>query len=329
MKENQTFPFVLLVLCAGYLLQCTSAETVAQESLRYLESRYLESFKVESLDMQRNEGNWGMARLELTPEKKPRLKFQLNYSYSNDQVIYENYLLKTWEALLLEKIESRFRELAGMPLKLHLSRKNSLSANSMKFPVDRSLEGMTSLVNPTLSLEFAEVEGPATPDYQQLSGLISYLESLGLEKVSLRLEYGKKGKNGKLMVQWYRPHSTPGPAVLKSLFQPAGESSLGSKTSADFEKAMELLKEGREDLALAMFQRIVSSYDSPYRYNPYVIAQSGNVYEAAFEAGKILHSKGKKKQAMFYFDLLKDRLSYEEVPLRYSAYLKYIENLDQ
>ncbi len=319
-------PFVAsLILLQGLLGHCTSADTVEEESLIFLQKRYGEPFQVQSIDMQRNEGNWGTARLQLKPERHPDLIFQLNYNYSDHRIIFENYLLRLWENEVKEKLKSRFPKLDYASLRLRIARRKSLSANGMDLPVDKTLNGLNALSEPTLSVELLDLQEPADPDYASLATMMQYLPTLGFRKVSLRLEYGKGGKEGKLLAQWYGTLKPPGSNQLKALFRGPGEPPLSQIVKEDFDRAMDYLKGGNTNQALQVFESIVRNHDNPYRYNPYVVAQSGYVYEAAFEAGKILKERGERNRARTYFNLIQERLSYEEVPLRYAAYLRYIE----
>ncbi len=323
---KHSFP-ATFALCFLLISGCTSADTVKQESLSYMQNRYGQTFLVQSIDMQRNEGNWGTARLQMQPEDQPDLLFQLNYNYSNDRVIFENYLIRLWEKQVQIRIHERFSQLRDSSMQLRISRRKSLSANGLELPVDRSLQGMQALGEPTIAIELLNQAGTAAPDYSVISQLFQFLRSMGFRKISLRLEYGQKGARGKLLAQWYGSHNTPGVQDLKPLFRGPNEPSLSSITEGDFKRASELLKDGMIQKALPVFEEIVRTNDSPYRYNPYVVAQSGNVYESAYEAGRILMQQGQKDRALFYFNLLEDRLSYEEVPLKYASFLREIERM--
>ena len=321
----QKLAWLAFLPLSGMFWSCTSAETVKEKSLDYLENRYRESFQVVSIDMQRNEGNWGTARLEVIPEKSPELEFRLNYNYSDGRVSFENYLLRIWEQEVRKRLQGEFPELAEESWQLRLARKNSLASNTMDLPVNRELSGIDSLGEPTLGLERYRVSGEPQPDFARLAKLIQRIRALGLKKVTLRLEYGEAGKNGKLLAQSYGSHFGPSASELRRLFWKPGDSYLSSDTKNDYQKALQLKEQGNSLAALSIFESIVRNHDSPYRYNPYVVAQSGHVYESAFEAGVIYMELGRKDRARKYFDLLEDRLSYEEAPLQYARYLRQIQ----
>lgn len=308
-------------LMAALLSHCTSAATVERESLQYLADRYNEPFRVLSLDMQRNEGNWGMAILEVAPSNQPEIKFRLNYRYSRDRVTYEDYLVSSWEYRLLEKLRGEYAILldSASSVSIGIGKRKSLALNSMNLQATKDLEGLKAISEPTVHIKLSGLTLAKQQVFREVSRLISHLRAYGFEKVAIEALLGEEGK---LLVQSYGAYGSPSEAELADLFHTPGEPFLSEKTEARYREALGWKEQGRTSQAIQGFRSIVQEFDSPFRYNPYVEAQSGYVYESMYELFLIYMEQGKKQQARLYLDMLEDRLSYEEAPLKFLSMLR-------
>ncbi|MCB1137788.1 MAG: hypothetical protein KDK23_03490 [Leptospiraceae bacterium] len=314
--------FLVLWVLSG----CASSESVRQKSLEYLEGRYRESFLVSSIDMQRNEGNWGVALLEVSPQRIPELRFRLNYNYSRDQVIYEDYLLELWGFLLLEKLKASHVTIMDRAtvMDFKLARKGSGAVNTRDFPVQKDLNGLSLLEEPTGILAL-DLTGPVDRStLLLLSEILRSLRNQGLQKACLDINFTGSDGPGSLRVQSYGKHGIPGPAELQRLLQKEGEPTAFALSQRDYDRALKLMGAAGElqsqqskREALRIFESIVQKYDSPFRWDPYVVAQSANVYESMYRAGLLHQELGNPQKARFYLGLLEDRLSFVEAPLKY------------
>ena len=310
-----------LVAMAVVATNCASSESVKNASLSYLESRYNEPFRVLSIDMGYNEGNLRTAELSLAPERNPAVNFRLNYNYRTDEVRYEDYLIALWCSQVKEKIQS-LAPVSGLSggLRINLSKKGTLVVNGRDLEVIRDYKsGIAQLGLATIRISGTSAN-PFTPQQAlQVSSLMSRLRTDGFAKVSVSINY----PNGRsLQAQSYGKHPAPSVSDLQALY--ARDAGSERKSSGIlYEKALAQEKSDPAG-ALRIYESIVAKQDSPFRYGPYIVTQSCFVYESAYRAGLLLR-KDDPLKANRYFDLVLDRLEFEEVLLEYYKIKKEIE----
>lgn len=319
--------YCLLLLFSG----CVSQSSVEKSSLQYLEAYYKESFEIVSVDMQKNAGNYGTARLEIQPLNKPDLKFQLNYNYSKEEVSYDGYRKVLWEKDLRERLERKFPALKQSSERytgIRIDHRNSLGTLTKPIrPGQKMLEhGIAVMENPSakISMNYSD-QSQIEKRLSVLSEAAAYVRQYGFKDVQFVAfsapatsdHHDHEQIQAKLGFRLYGKLPAPSQSELRQLIHKKGDPYLAEKTKPLFDKAESLRTAENNAQALAFYKSIIETYDNPYRYNPYIVAQSSNVYESMLAAAEISEELGQAGEAIRYYELFIERVETEDTKLKF------------
>lgn len=312
---------------------------VSEKSIEYLNKKYNEKFRVISVDMNHNEGNWGSADLIVSPESDSTLRFSVVYDYSGEKLTWENYKGAIWNREIGKEAEALINP-GKSEIKVigRITAKGSIALNSMDLPYKRNYNEIIPLLDkPAVSFDidiFSQEE--CAERLWPFGNLISAAENFrgkGFRKVmlSVNLFCGDKKDKPSQTLRFKLTKHQPEPEVnaISKLMLKKGESPVDAKASSIYAEARRLHESGSADKALQLYMQIVNNYDNPYRYDPYAPIESGFVIESAFYAAGIENEKGNKVRAVKLYKLVADRISYFEVKAEYieleKAALEYLE----
>lgn len=300
---------IILISAAG----CTSPQQVSEKVLRDLEIKYNRKFIILSVNMNRDEGNWGGANLVVCPEGDEQLKFHVNYNYSDMKLTWEDYKGALWNREISQKTAS----LLGVPAQdvtSVITSNNSIAFDSMNLPWhEKFADAVKDIKHPRLGLKLKMRSDNFLKSAQLISAAADKLLLEGFEKVSISADFStSSGTGDSIKFKVTSRHRTPSAADLAELLQSYAISSIKNAGQL-YHSAGEAYKEGDHKKALNIYLKIVNDFDNPYRYEPYVLLESHYVVESAFNAAEILRSRGDLDGAAVYYRLVTERLEYHEV----------------
>lgn len=317
----KTFPVITVMTI--FLTSCASSEMVSERSVEYLNKKYNEKFKVVSVDMNHDEGNWGSADLIVSPESDSTLRFSAVYDYSGEKLTWENYKGAIWNREIGKEAEAMINP-GKSKIKVigRITAKGSITLNSMDLPFTRNYNEIIPLLDkPAVSFDidiFSQEE--CTERLRLYENLISAAENFrgkGFRKVMLSVNIfcGDKKDKADQTLRFKLTNGQPVPGVnaISKLMLKKGESPVDAKASSIYGEARKFHESGNADKALQLYMQIVRSYDNPYRYDPYAPIESGFFIESAFYAAGIENEKGNIARAEKLYKLVADRISYFEV----------------
>jgi hypothetical protein len=296
---------------------------VSERTVEYLNKKYNEKFKVVSVEMNHDEGNWGSADLTLSLETDSSLTFSAVYDYSGEKLTWENYKGAIWNREIEKEAEALIRHGKGeVRVKAGITAKGSIALNSMGLPFKKSYnEIIPILEKPAVSFDIELFPQEECSDrlwpYENLISAAETFRGKGFRKVmmSVNLFCGVKKDKADQTLRFKLTKEQPAPGVnsISKLMLKKGESPVDTKVSSIYAEARKHHESGNADGALRLYMQIVRSYDNPYRYDPYAPIESGYVIESAFYAAGIENAKGNKERAEKLYKFVADRISYFEV----------------
>jgi len=266
-----------------------------------------------SIDMNHDEGNWGIANLLVSPADDTTLKFHVNYDYSEMKVTWEEYKGALWN----REMQQRAASLLSIPpdrITARISSNNSLAFNSMSLPYHVKFGDVVKYIKkPRLALELKITSPDFTAVTLKIADTACSMMDAGFEKITVKAELNSgKGNTDTLKFKITKKNNTPAATDLKKLFQKT-ETATFQNAGDIYKEALELLSQGNNEKALQPFMAIVKEYDNPYRFDGYIPLESHYVIESAFRAAEILDKAGRNSDAKKLYRLIADRLEYHEV----------------
>lgn len=317
----KTLPVIAVsALC---LISCASREMVSEKSVEYLNKKYNEKFKVVSVDMNHDEGNWGSADLIVSPENDSSLTFRVVYNYTDEELTWEDYKGAVWNREIAREAESLIQTGKGeVKVKARMTAKGSIALDSMNLPDIKNYREIVPMLEKSavsFSIDLIsgdECSGHLWP-YENLISAAENFRGKGFRKVmiSANLFCGAKKDKAEQTLRFKLRKDQPVPGVnsIKKLTLKKGESPVDAKAASIYAEARRLHESGNADGALQRYMQIVSMHDNPYRYDPYAPVESGYVIESAFYAAGIENAKGNKSRAKMLYKMVAERISYFEV----------------
>ncbi len=313
----------ITVIFSLSLISCATQEMVVEKSLESLHKKYNENFKVVSVNMNRDEGNWGSADLVVTPENDTSLAFSVIYDYSTDILTWENYKGALWNREIGREAESIIcPEKCNIKVKAQITSKGSITLNSMDLPYKKNyIEAVPLIDRPAVSFKIDILSHKNCSDsIRPLDSLISAAENFrnrGFGKVmfSVNLFCGDKQDKAYEVLNFKLTRELPLPDQnsIKKLIIKNGGSVVDAKISEIYKDARKQHESGDEKGALPLYMTVVKLNDNPYRYDAYAPAESGYVIESAFYAAEIERKKGNRAGSRKLYSLVADRVRYIEV----------------
>lgn len=308
MKKMITF-LSLIVLSSG----CVSPEEVRDRVLADLEVKYNKKFALHSINMNRDEGNWGNASLMVYPVDDETLRFHVNYNYSAMELTWEDYKGELWNRELSVYTAS----LLGLPVPgvvVRITSDKSITFNSMKLPYNEKFSGVIKQVNnPVANIQLEMKSENFTESAAAVSHTALSLLNTGFEKVTVIAEIsGPSGKHDTLKFKITGKYRSPSGTDLRNLFASQEKTSF-KEAEKLYGEASALLREGKKETALRIFLGIVKTYDNPYRFDPYIVLESHYVVQSAFSAAEILDGMGNNTEADNLYKLVTERIEQHEV----------------
>lgn len=336
-KCKYTFVIILYSLL---LISCATPTMVSEKSVEYLSQKYNEKFRVLSVDMNHDEGNWGSADLIVSPENDSSLTFSVVYDYSDEKLTWENYKGAIWNRGIGKDAEALIKKgHAEVKVKTGITAKGSIALNSMDLPYKKSYNEIIPLLEkPAVSFDIDLFSQEECSDllwpYETLISAAETFRGKGFRKVMMSVNFFcgvKKDKADQtLRFKLTKDQPVPGVNTISKLTLKKGESPIDAKASSIYAEARRLHESCSAEKALQLYMQIVRSYDNPYRYDPYAPIESGFVIESAFYAAGIENAKGNKVRAEKLYTLVVNRISYFEVKAEFiemeKEALKYLEN---
>lgn len=261
----------VLILFTVFIAGCTSPEEVRDNVLHDLEAGYNTKFAIHSIDMNHDEGNWGSASLLVYPSDDEALKFRVNYNYSEMRITWEEYKGALWNRGMAVHCSS----LLGIPLrdiKAVITSNNSIAFNSMVLPYSAQFTDIIRQVNkPRIGITLKMNSADYSKNRSALTDAAESFLNMGFEKVSMTVSLlSASGEIDVLKFKITQKHHSPSASDLNML--------LKSRSSASFKEAGELFNTavqyaGRGEMkdALKIYMEIIKRYDTPYRYDPYIL----------------------------------------------------------
>ncbi len=309
--------FTLLMMCA--CVSCATAEDVSRAGADYMKSVYGRNFVVMSVDMNRNEGNWGSADLRMHPENDPSLPFSLIYDYSAERVSWEDYKNALWERGLAREFPvdgTSFRI-----EQLDLMAGNSLALDSSKLPFrEEWREIVPMLSSPRITLRAAaERDGPQAA--RALARTAAHLISaFGFERIVIEVAVRETRCSViRFMLTKEYPQISDGALAHNSF--PCTGATIPAEVMLLFRTAEESYARRDTVAALKHYAQVMQWFD-PYRYEPYVVIRSAYQIESAYRCANILEASGRTREALPHWRRVEWLLRYEEARQSYDRWYR-------
>jgi hypothetical protein len=295
---------------------------VGDKSITLLNQKYNERFTVVSVNMNRDEGNWGSADLVVRPENDQTLTFRVVYNYSSDMMTWEDYKGALWN----REIESEISRMLGTQsgdkkIKARITSKRSITLDSMNLPYKKDYnEIIPDIKNPALMIDVDRYSPLVCSDvqwpYTDLITMAERFRKKGFEKVMLSVNL-YCGESKEIPYQTLRFKLTkdlplPGVDSVRSLLKNNGEPASDKKVAAIYDEARKLHQSGEAKAALPLYLSIIRTNDNPYRFDPYAPVESGYVIESAYNAAGIEKESGNSLMAERLYTLVVNRVKYFE-----------------
>ncbi len=315
--------FLVITVMTLISISCASPDMVSEKSLEYLSEKYNEKFRVVSVNMNKDEGNYGSADLIVSPESDSSLTFNVVYNYSDEKLTWENYKGALWNRDIGAEAESIIPFTKGdVKVKGRITAKGSITLDSMNLPYNKNYTEIINLLDrPAVSLDVDFIAQDECREqlfpYENLISAAGVFRDKGFGKVmfSVNLFCSEKKEKAyqKLKFKLTKDIPLPGVNSLKKLTVKIGDSPVDAKVSAIYNEARQLHQSGDKKRALQLYMNVISVNDNPYRYDPYAPVESGFVIESAFYAAGIENEKGNKERAKKFYSLVVERVRYIEV----------------
>lgn len=322
------YSLILITLLFVFsVLSCATSEMVSEKSIEYLNKKYNEKFRVISVNMNHDEGNWGSADLVVSPENDSSLTFSVVYDYSSDRLTWENYKGSLWNREIGKEAESIINPPEwDVNVKARITSKGSLALDSMSLPDIRDYnEVVTAMEKPAVSFDIDLFTADDCFDrelpYDYFINAAESFRARGFIKVvfSVNIYCDEKREKASRMLRFKLTKDLPVPAVnsLKKLAVSYDGPQVDVRIREMYSEAEKLRLSGNDVRALNLYMMVVKMNDNPYRYDPYAPAESGLVIESAFYAAEIERKKGNFERARKLYTLVAERLRYIDIKPEY------------
>lgn len=317
------YKFLFPVICSVSLLSCATQEMVSEKSVEYLNKKYNGRFRVVSVNMNHDEGNWGTADIIASPESDSTLTFSVVYDYSDEKLVREYYKDAIWNRGAGGDAEKLIQNgKFEVKIKARITDKGSITLNSMDLPYKTDYNEIIPLLEkPAVSFNvdlFSQDE--CSDRIWPFENLISATETFrgkGFRKVMMSVNLFCGGKRDRayqtLSFKLTKEQPAPGINTIKKLVHKKDEPPFSKEVSSIYAEARKLQESGNAEGALNLYMRIVRNYDNPYRYDPYAPSESGCVIESAFYAAGIERAMGNIQLSKKLYALVAGRIDYFEV----------------
>jgi hypothetical protein len=304
-------------------ISCASPDMVGKKTVEHLNKKYGERFSVVSVNMNRDEGNWGSANLMLSPVQDRSLTFSAVYDYSADRLIWEDYKGVIWNREIGNEARSILKSVSGtVTVMARIWARGSIALDSMNLPHKKSYRDILPLLEkPAVSFDVnIHSKDPCAGDpwpYNDLISTADFFREKGFAKVMVSAKHFCSENKDKpyqtLRFKLTGEHHNPSLHSIRKLAIKNGESPVDRKLSSLFSDARKLHESGDVTGALSLYLTIIRIHDNPYRYDAYAPVESGFVIESAFHAAGIEKERGNRIQARKLYSLVAERTKYIEV----------------
>jgi hypothetical protein len=309
MKVKKIFLVFLL------LIYCSSPPRKEANVLEYVENKYNKKFEILQRQKSPESGNWKKEDLLLRDIEKD-FNFSAIYDYTKQKVIWEDYKNALWNYRITKEIDKQ-SSLKSFQWEVRIHSENKLNFQTMDLNFTENYEEiLPSIKNPRLQIKiYTEWETVPLDNLLKLGNIFQKYIAKGFEKVTIIVYV----KNNKKFLSWKQTKHHPTLLKKDFLFLLELTDEKRKKAEEIFLKALMDITENQIGSSILALESLVKQFDSPFKYDPYIFAESFYVYESLYYLSRIYIQTMQREKSLATMKTFLERMDMQEVPLDYAT----------